>query len=66
MRTSRLQLLQQASNFRRILLDPDVPPEVKSLYRKALDHAEVLIGLDAAVKRKAARAAAAQETTKDQ
>ena len=38
-----------------LLAHPDVPPAVKAAAKRALDHAEVALGLDDAVRRKAQR-----------
>lgn len=55
MSINRLRLLQHASNLRRAMTNPDLPQSLKDQARKALNHAEVALGLDSAIKRKGQR-----------
>jgi hypothetical protein len=48
-------LLQQLANSRRAASNPNLPESIRAKFRKARDHAELALGLDAALKRKLQR-----------
>jgi hypothetical protein len=55
-RIDRRRLLQIRSNsLRAIWLHPELPHQVKELYKLAADKAQVALGLDAARRRRAAK-----------
>jgi hypothetical protein len=52
---SRREVLQQWTNARRAMMDQDLPPHVRALAKKVRDHAEVVLEMQDAEKRKAER-----------
>src|SRR5712691_7707301 len=51
----RKRLLEERAKAKAAVSSPELSDETRALYKKAMDHADVALGLDDAIKRKEAR-----------
>lgn len=60
MSIDRKSLLSRRSQARAALSDPNLPDQIKAKFKKAMDHADVALGLDQAIKHKQTRTPGSQ------